>query len=107
MQYPKCKSFSYMFHHSQCRIHHSTRTDTGSNLQKENGWTHYETNENATNVGPVCEERKPCNFGKCVDTCDDKGYKCEFTCSGKNYEKTIRVEIHSELIKLSAFRKNI
>ncbi|XP_057315435.1 uncharacterized protein LOC130656563 [Hydractinia symbiolongicarpus] len=83
MQYPRCKSFSYMFHHSQCRIHHSTRTDTGSNLQKENGWTHYETNENATNVGPVCEERKPCNFGKCVDTCDDKGYKCEYTCSGE------------------------
>ncbi|XP_057297334.1 uncharacterized protein LOC130626933 [Hydractinia symbiolongicarpus] len=77
MQYPKCKSFSYMFHHSQCRIHHSTRTDTGSELQKENGWTHYETNENATNVGPVCEERKPCKCGKCVDTCDDAGFKCE------------------------------
>ncbi|XP_057315549.1 uncharacterized protein LOC130656665 [Hydractinia symbiolongicarpus] len=77
MQYPKCKSFSYMFHHSQCRIHHSTRTDTGSNLQKENGWTHYETNENATNVGPVCERRNPCKCGKCVDTCDETGFKCE------------------------------
>ncbi|XP_057316838.1 uncharacterized protein LOC130657862 [Hydractinia symbiolongicarpus] len=33
-------------------------------------------------VGPVCEERKPCKSRKCVDTCDDAGFKCEPTFLG-------------------------
>ncbi|XP_057315236.1 uncharacterized protein LOC130656407 [Hydractinia symbiolongicarpus] len=78
VQYPKCKSFSYMFSHSQCRIHHSTRADNGTFLQKIVGWTHYETRENEPNLGRLCEVRKPCKYGRCVDTCDEKGYKCEF-----------------------------
>ncbi|XP_057316188.1 uncharacterized protein LOC130657230 [Hydractinia symbiolongicarpus] len=79
MQYPKCKSFSYMLHYSQCRIHQSTSADKETFLQDVIGWVHYETSKNEPNLGPVCEERKPC-YGRCVDTCDTKGYKCE--CKG-------------------------
>ncbi|XP_057316016.1 uncharacterized protein LOC130657067 [Hydractinia symbiolongicarpus] len=76
MQYPKCKSFSYMFDHSKCRIHHSTSADNGTVLQKTIGWIHYETNNNEQNLGRVCKERNPCRYGRCVDTCDSKGYRC-------------------------------
>ncbi|XP_057315581.1 uncharacterized protein LOC130656697 isoform X2 [Hydractinia symbiolongicarpus] len=83
MHYPKCKSFSYILHYSQCRIHHSTSADNETILQDTVGWVHYETTENEQNLGPVCLEKKPCKFGRCVDTCDVKGYKCH--CKG-NFE---------------------
>ena len=61
-----------------CELISVEKGDKGANFIPSTKWSHVETSTNSKSFGPLCNLKKPCNNGTCVDTCTKDGFQC--TC---------------------------
>ena len=88
IKYPKCKALAFNVKKSLCELYDSDLSDSKTELIKDSDWDYKESEKDPLNLGPVCNEKTPCNteWGRCRDICGGPGYRCICKVTGNEWK---------------------